>query len=736
MIHNATKALALSLLVIQLIATAQTSVDKPSTAQEKPLKLRADEVIVDAVVMDKKNRSISDLTKDDFEIYEDGIKQKITSFRFESAGAASEAVTPGAAAAAPAGPATINLISLVFDAQTTRDGSLRARKAALDYVANGMGPNDYVAVFGIDLGLLLLAPFTNDRETVRQAVEAFTSRESKKYNAVAAEARRKLESLVQPLSDAVKLALADSVSDIDVLATPGFEGARGESSSLDPYQIMIATINQSGLKVLRTFERYEREFQGWRSVSALLAIINGQKDARVVRKLMLLFSEGFTVTPAVGEQYKSVISAANMTGLTIYALDIAGLRIVNPNEQVMLERDAAAAARIRNPNPELVQGGVSALGRAEELVRMNDLTTLEELSEDTGGYTTKNTNDISEGLKRILDESRNHYVMTYVPTNQNYNGQFRRIAVKLTRPGEFHLRARRGYYGLRTLDDSPVMAQELPLFDRLTSSSAASDFPLFAQAIHFRGTSTARQIALYLEFPVSILKFDIDDKTKSFSSRFAVLAFVRNDANEIVRKLGQEFVLRGPAAQLEEVKNKPQLYNRLLLLAPGRYTLEAVARDSSTGKASVVRLPFEVPDASGDKLRISSVVLSRGVNPLSEDQRRGTAHPLYLEGQAYFVPNVTKVFSQSKDRNLLVHFNAYPGKNSSAKIEATLDFLQDGKTIASAGGNLPSPDASGRIAYLTSFALNRFAPGEYDLRIAVNDGARAATSVAHFKVTP
>ena len=91
MIHNASRALVLSLLSVQLIVTAQTGVDKSSATQEKALKLRTEEVIIDAVVLDKKNRSVLDLTAADFEIYEDGVKQKISSFRFESTSTTSQA---------------------------------------------------------------------------------------------------------------------------------------------------------------------------------------------------------------------------------------------------------------------------------------------------------------------------------------------------------------------------------------------------------------------------------------------------------------------------------------------------------------------------------------------------------------------------------------------------------------------------------------------------------------------
>jgi VWFA-related protein len=738
MISHAKKLCTFFCVAFLLVPTfAQTGGNNqnPPANQDRPLRLRADEVIVDAVVMDKRNRAAGDLTADDFEIYEDGVKQKILSFRFESNGAGGAAT---GAAPAPAAPSqTFNLVSLVFDAQTTRDGALRARKAALDFIDTGMQPNDYVAVFGIDLGLLMLAPYTNDKSMLRQAVEAFTSRESKKYLAVATEVRSRLESLVEPLSDAKKITLADLGTDADSLPSVEEKDTKGNSNSIDPLKVMLTTINLSGLRTLRTFERYEREFQGWRSVAALLSIINGQRGVRAARKTMFYFSEGFAVTTAVQEQFRSVISAANTCGVTVYSFDIAGLRIENPNQQTALEHDTISQGRMRNANPELVQNGVSALGRTEEAARINTLTVLDELSEDTGGYVVKNTNDVTEGLKRILDELRNHYVITYLPSNQNYDGKFRRIAVKLVRQGDYKVRARQGYYGLRTLDDAPVLAHEVKLFEQLNSTSPVRDFPLYAQALHFRGTGQARQVAVYVEFPVAALKFDVDAKARSFSSRFALLALIRNSDNEIVRKLGQEFTLRGPVAQMEQIKARPQMYNRLVLLAPGKYTLEAVAQDAATGRASALRVPFVVPEAAEQQMRLSSVVLSQGVNPLTEEQKKqNTAHPLYLEGQAYFVPNVKQAFSLSRDKNLLIHFDVYLPASSAAHVNAQLTFLSNGKTFTEAGGELPAADATGRIAYATSFGTENFPPGDYELRVTVNDGAHRASSTAVFTIEP
>lgn len=741
MIHNATKALALSLLIIQLLC-AQTRADKPSTAQEKPLKLRTEEVIVDAVVLDKKNRGVSDLTAADFEIYEDGVKQKILSFRFESSAAGP--LSPSTAQAAGAGsaaPNTVNLVSLVFDAQAARDGALRARQAALDYIDSGMGPNDYVAVFGIDLGLSLLSPFTQDKPTLKRAVETFTSRDSKKYGYLAQEVRSELERLVLAAPDSAKMATVDTWVEQDFsVPVPGStdEGKTSESPSVvispSTFTIMRNQLNIAMLRTLRIFERYEREVQGRTIVTALLAVIASQQSFPA-RKTLLLFSEGFAISPSVVDEYRSVISAANRTGVTIYSIDVGGLRLINPEEDAQTEKAAAAQSTMRNRNPELIVGGVSALGRMEEAMRLNAVSNLDELSGDTGGYTIKNTNDVREGLRRISEDLSTYYVLTYSPTNQIYDGKFRRVTVKVVKAGDFHIRARRGYYAFRTLDNSPILPHEVPMIEKSVQSALPVDFPLYAQALHFRGWDGTRVVPIYVELPISALKVETDEKNNTFSARYAILVLVKNQDQQVVRKVGQQYLLRGPLGQITTVQAQPHLFNRIVRLTPGHYTIEAIVRDSLTGKMAGLRLPLDVPGSSDEKLQLSSIVLSRGVNPLTEQQKKDVLHPLYFEGQAYFVPNTREVFRKSFDKNLLLHFSTYPAK-SRAQITAAVEFLQNGKTVSQASGQLPRPDATGRIAYLTSFGLENFHVGQYEVRVTVNDGATRISSSASFKVEP
>jgi len=740
------KVLAVALLssqtfiVLQVRSLAQAGGGKQSAQQERPIKLGTSEVVVDAVVVDKRNRVVTDLTASDFEVYEDGVKQRIASFRFESTGAGTQEVPKtteekGTAVA----PRTGNLVSLVFDAQAARDGALMARKAALEYIDSGMGPNDLVGVFGIDLGLMVLAPFTQDKAALKKAVETFTSRDAKRYGFLAQEVRSELERLMIAGSDGDRMSIVDTWVEADYTTpAPGTGSTDARTAELPSPAVLNLIRNQLNITMLRTlkiFERFEREWQGRNIITALLSVITAQQSI-TGRKVMLLFSEGFPITSAVTDQFRSVISAANNAGMTIYTIDVGGLRLINPDESAQVEKEAASRSTLRNPNPELIVGGQSALGRMEDAMRLNVVNNLDELSGDTGGYTIKNTNDLGEGLRRITEELSSHYVLTYSPTNENFDGKYRNVAVKLTRAGDFKIRARRGYYAFHALDNSPVLAHELPLLEQSNQRGLPQEFPLYMKAMHFRGLNGARAVPIYVELPISALKFNTDEKTKTFNSRYAILVLVKDEKQQVVRKLGQEFLLKGPLAQASSVREQPHLFSRIILLRSGHYVIEAIARDSTTGKMSGLRVPLDVPDAAEDKLRVSSVVLSRGVNPLNDEQKKDTLHPLYFEGQAYFVPNARAIFRKSAEKNMLVHFSAYRAKGSSTPVSTTIEFVQGSRTVSKASGQLPAADPTGRIVYLTSFPLEGFGPGQYEIRVTVNDGATQSTSSANFVVEP
>jgi VWFA-related protein len=140
------------------------------------------------VVRDKKGRPVRDLQASDFEVFEDGIKQDLNSFRLvasKSEGGSSIGNSRGedrekasdlgvlspnkSHSGAEAGSGT-TAVALVFD-RLSPDARTRAREAALSYLGESVNKNELMGVFLTDLSLLVLQPFTDNKQLVKLAIE-------------------------------------------------------------------------------------------------------------------------------------------------------------------------------------------------------------------------------------------------------------------------------------------------------------------------------------------------------------------------------------------------------------------------------------------------------------------------------------------------------------------------------------------------------------------------------------
>src|SRR5437867_9213583 len=119
------KKLVTGLLALSLFGFTPQSLPQSSARSEDALKIGVTEVLLDVVVTDKKGRQIKDLQPEEFEVFEDGVPQKIVSSRLiRSVLEAKEAqkensnqkTVPPQAEAGPSNVAhQINLVTLVFD---------------------------------------------------------------------------------------------------------------------------------------------------------------------------------------------------------------------------------------------------------------------------------------------------------------------------------------------------------------------------------------------------------------------------------------------------------------------------------------------------------------------------------------------------------------------------------------------------------------------------------------------
>ncbi len=93
-------------------------------------------------------------------------------------------------------------------------------------------------------------------------------------------------------------------------------------------------------------------------------------------------------------------------------------------------------------------------GRQALKAAMNDI------ADQTGGEAFAGTNDFAQALLRSMGDGSNYYSLAYQPRNHNWNGQFRKLHVELTKRG-YSLSYRRGYFALADASQSATNLTEL-----------------------------------------------------------------------------------------------------------------------------------------------------------------------------------------------------------------------------------------------------------------------------------
>jgi VWFA-related protein len=728
------------LLPFNLVGLAQTPAPQNPQDDEEVVRVESQEVKLDVVVKDKRGRPVKDLKPSDFEVYEDGVRQQIQSFRFvtregeapdgpgsgrrENNSAATTAPPP------PSGPSTPGVIALVFDRLSPEARSL-ARKAGLSYAQEGMARGDFTGVFAIDQSLRTLQSFTDEAELVKQAVERATGAAPSSYGSTAARVRDLAErgaALDQPAATSAAAAAA---------AGAARDGAGAANAAAAGGQAMAQQkLMEMETSMLERFQELERDQQGFATINALLAVINPMRRLPG-RKTLIFFSEGLALPASVQMKFPSVISAANKANVSIYAIDAAGLRIESGTAEAARELNSLAARRMQQAARSTDGAGgpyMKALEKNEDILRLDPRSGLGVLASETGGFLIHDTNDLTGGLRRISDDMRGYYLLTYVPRNAAFDGRFRQISVKLPRP-DFEVQARRGYYAVESTGQFAVLDFEAPALAAAHGALAgANAFPFRAGALSFPAPGREGTALVLAEAPISAFTFSEAKDKKTYGADFSVVALVKDRSGRVVRKLSQHYPLSGPSDRLDAAKRGELLFYRETVLPPGGYTVEVIGYDAQGNRAGVQTSALEIPGADDSKPRLSSVsVLKRGERLTPAEQRQD--QPFHF-GELLVYPNLGEPVAKSAAGQLAFFFTAWPAKGSTPPLKLTLEISQGGRRLFKTSGELPAPDPRGQIKYASSFPLEKFRPGVYGLKVTVGEGRDAASQSTEFTVAP
>jgi VWFA-related protein len=436
---------------------------------------------VDVVARDRHGNPVRDLKASDFQLTEQEgshkTPQQIASFRLLDRSLTQAPDPERAALQLPAGVFT-NLVTtkslsapptilLVDGLNTDAATQLQVRQKMVRLLASS--PSDVpMAVFLLGRELRLLQSFTTDAKLLRAAAERALTLEATNLQ--------------------VKDARDDTFSHSSLLEQMG--GAEGQSDmpggppgTQPGSQGSSGGGNSNALLAMRALQlqRFEREqYADSMDIRARMTLDALRVIARHVsgypgRKNLIWLSSAFplAITPDA-----NLTMVARFSGLRNYSDDLTAVASALTDAQIAvypvdprgIETQALFDPESRGRLNPFSEG--ATLGR-ESNVRFSTQESMQNLAEQTGGQVCLNNNDLSECVKRAIDDSSSYYELTYYPTDKNWHGEFRRISVKTTRPG-VRLSHREGYFARES--DTTISAKEAKNTDARISQAACNDF--------------------------------------------------------------------------------------------------------------------------------------------------------------------------------------------------------------------------------------------------------------------
>ena len=592
-----------------------------------------------------------------------------------------------------------------------------------------MAACDFTGVFRIDQSLNTVQPFTDSSELVKTAIERATTAAPSSYVSGAQK--------VRDLADQnIALDLASSSAASTAQAAGAARDGAGASAAGQASGQAAAQqeFNNMQASMLQQFEALERDQQGFATINGLLAVINPMRNLPG-RKTIVFFSEGIALPTSVQMKFPAVISAANRANVAIYTIDSAGLRTEGGQEEAARELNSIASQRMQQQgrgNDRGVNGPYTkSLERNEDLLKFDPRSGLGQLADQTGGFLIHDTNDLTSGLRRISDDMHGYYMVTYVPKNEDYDGRFRRINVKLSR-SNLELQTRKGYYAVESLGQLPVLDYEAPAIAAARDArSDANPFPFHAAALSYPATNQPGLTLLVAEAPMSAFNFVTAADKKTYSADFSILALVKDGTGEVIQKVSKHYPLTGAIDQLASARKEQLLFYRETQLPAGTYTVELIAYDELAAKTSIQTSSLNIAALDETKPRLSSVAVLKRAEPLTPEEQKHD-QPFHF-GESLVYPNLGGAISK-KAGQLAFFLTIWPPKGSTANL--TFVVLHNGRSIGKSSAQLPAPDDQGRIKYASSFSLNDFQPGTYELQVIVSDGKNSVTRSTDFTLTP
>ncbi len=681
---NAFLALLL-LFCILLPALAQTKPAAPTPPQnpseDDVVRITTNLVQVDAVVT-KDGKPVNNLTADDFEIYEDGRKQAITSFAYVSNLSNTQPVAKTRdknAEVVPFAPLKANdprrtVAFVVDDLGLSAESMAQVRRQLRKFLVEQIQPNDLIAIMRTSGELGALQQFTNDRRLLNRSVDQL------RWN----------------ICSRVGINL--------------FPTMRGDGPFRDD--------DGSGSCYGRS---YYQTMKALRFILDAMAQIPGRKSMVLMSDSIPMESQEVRFNDDSLNSFRGVgaYSYASLLQRVAEKAIRASVVIYSVDTQGLAYTGVTAADRFGdNPRnmPRSLPMQINDLMSSRAQLMFSRREGGELIARQTGGFQIRNSNYFE--LNRIMEDQSGYYLIGYRPTDETFNKKFHHIKAKVKRSG-MTLRTRFGFLGV---SEEEASKNRPPVINQ-TNLALAS--PFGAQDIEMDVTSFFANDKTYGSIVRSFVYINARNLTFTSNAGRREAAIELNgvifgDNGSVIEQVSRRANLSLSEVDYEQaISNGMGLTFDIPVKKPGFYQVRIAARDKASSQIGSTGQFVMVPDLTTKKLAVSGIVL-------------GTMADSSVNNISVETPGAKRFITNSNLYFAFMLYNA-DGLSQPANLVMQAKVFRDGKTVYS-GPETPiqfanQPDPS-RVFTSGSVRLSDdLGPGDYYLQIVITDkGAKSKTA--------
>ena len=678
-------------VTIALSQTSQPQKPQDEVGPNDVVRITTQLVQTNVVVVDGKDRVISDLSMADFELYDNGKKQELRFLEFVSldSGRRTEGMRP-ITDAPPSAIETENIkgvsakevkrvIAFVIDDLTIPIQDLpNIRKLLFDFVDNKMQDGDLINIMRVVGGKGLLQQFTSDRTLLRNAIAA-----------------------IKPISHPLSTVGGPEPKRID---NPRTISATSESPIEDVAEADDRTEFYSPTDEVNQYSRGLSTLSTATYVIESLKEVPGQKNMVIISGGIPIFSSGTDtgqpIFANVTYLFQRLSDAALRAGVTINAMDPRGLS-ATPGAVSFTETEGRSnyQAEIMGTRTGFGRGGIADQATLSPLLAgVGERLGLSTIAKLTGGVSVSNTNDFGSGLDKILARSKGYYMLAYKPS-EKFDRKYHRLEIKVKRPDVrvFH------HEGYAAREDRPraERTKEEQIVAAARSPLAKRDIEI-SPSVALKLSPEANKAAVEVHILIDPKKLNFTKANGQYNTSLDIVGFVLDELGKQRGGFSETVNLNLSQANYD-LAQSGITYTAGIDLPPGYFQLRAVVREGSSGSLGTFSKYLEVPDLKRDSMALSSLFL------FSVD---GNNPPAPM--------TAIRRVSRTQDVRYAVLIYNPKLKDGQPKLTSQLIISQGGKVLLREPEQPVEPVAN-QHAKIGQFGVSKMAPGRYTLTVVITD---------------